>query len=340
MSSIQNYKKKNHELSFTKKCILFANIQNETDKILLNSFYFLPIVKLYTATIKQESFNYSKIKGPLFLFQDKKQENYFLRIYDKNDYSLKFSLEINPETKKNYIKVEKNFYCFSLKLGCIGFKFASTEDAETFKKIFDNGKVDKSTQEEYEQYKQFPLKDSDSMFLDVIDNLIEQYNKTYSIITLGEQLDQSFHQVAEYLIFSGFLELSQLLSNIEFDYEDNVYNIYIDKKYNIKLFRKMFYYYDKNNLYPLRPVVHDFLNIYDNYIYVELLVGHLMNNFKEQIEIYKKRKENNLKEKSRQTKKDYLAGGEGIEEDMNEDYDPRDTGNSIGRFFSGLNPFK
>ena len=343
MSSNQNSKKKKNELSFTKKCILMANIQYETDKIFINTFSFMPVVKLYTSTLKQELFNYSKIKGPLLLFQDKKTKNYYIRIYDINDYSIRFNLEINNETKKNYIKVESNFYCFSLKMGCLGFLFSSNEDAEMFKKILDVGGVDQNTLDLYEKYNIFPLTDSDNLYLDVIDNLIDQFGKKYQIITLGEQYVQTINEVVEYLIFSGFLESSQLLGNMEFDYEDNLFNVYIDKKFDRKLFKKLFYNYDKNNLYPFRPIAHDYLNIYNKPYYVDLLVGHLMNNFKEQIEIYKKRKENNIKEKNRKSKREkYTQGGDGvIGEENNEDYeDERTTSNSIGRFFSGLNPFK
>jgi len=57
MSSNQKPKKKNKELSFIKKCILLANINSDKDKLLLNSFDFMPIVKLYTADQKQETFN-------------------------------------------------------------------------------------------------------------------------------------------------------------------------------------------------------------------------------------------------------------------------------------------
>ena len=64
-----------------------------------------------------------------------------------------------------------------------------------------------------------------------------------------------------------------------------------------------------------------------------------MNNFKEQIQIYKKRKENNLKEKTMKG----LKVSDTIMEEDNEEYtidEGRTTGNSIGRFFYGLNPFK
>jgi hypothetical protein len=361
MSLNQKSKKKNHQLSFTKKCILLANIQNETDKILLNTFNFIPLVKLYTGGQKQETFNYTTIKGGLFLLQDKNflEKNFYLRIYDSKNYSLRFNLEINQDTRKNYIKVEPNFYCFNLKIGCIGFLFASAEEAEQFKKLFDAGEPDQDTKDNTEKFNLFPLKDTDDLFLDLIDSLVDELKKKFGIITLGEQLVEDYHEIAEYLIFSGFLEASQLLGNMEFDKEDNLFNLFIDKKYPNKLFKKMFYNYDMNKLYPVRPICIDYINIYNKSNYVDLLVGHLINNNKESIQILKKRKENNLKEKnnkiresnknSRQLstyelskRKTTSNGGIGmIEEDPDEDDDAvRTTSNAFGKFFSGLNPFK
>ena len=95
--STRKPKKKNNELSFTKKCIILSNIQNETNKIICNSFDFIPLVKLYTSTQKQETFNYTKIKGALFLLQDKETNNYHIRIYDSKNYSLRVNLEINQD---------------------------------------------------------------------------------------------------------------------------------------------------------------------------------------------------------------------------------------------------
>ena len=118
-TSNEKSKKKNHELSFTKKFIILAilaNIQNEPDKILLNTFNFIPLVKLYTASQKQETFNYTIIKGGLFLFKDKNtsEKNFHPKIYDSKNYFLRLNLEINQDTCKNDIKVEPNFYCFNL----------------------------------------------------------------------------------------------------------------------------------------------------------------------------------------------------------------------------------
>ena len=99
------------------------------------------------------------------------------------------------------------------------------------------------------------------------------------------------------LIFSGFMESSQLLSNMENDKEDNLFNLFIDKKYTKKLFKKIFYNYDMNKLYSLLPIILYYVNNYNKSNYVGLLMGHLINNNKDSIQILKKRKENNMKEK-------------------------------------------
>jgi len=355
MSINEISKNKKHELNFTQECIILANILNELDKIIINSFYFIPVVKLYTANQKQEAFCYSKIKGGLFLLQNKITKNYFIRIYDSKDYSLKFNLEINSDTKKNYMKVEPNFYCFNLKFGILGIYFFSVEEAETFKKIFDEGIPEQSTKDEYEQNKLFKLKESDNIFSDSINYMIAKLEKIYEYITLGEKLEQQSYKITDYLIFSGFNELSHLLSNTEYDIEDKLYNIFVDKKYPLKLFKKMFRHYDMNQLYPLRPIFCDYLNIYNKPNYVDILVSNLTNNFKEQVEIYKKRKENYLKEKNnkngirdsnislysnRESNPDggrkTGPSGEVIEEDPNEYTVDGNTKGSIGRFFSGI----
>ena len=120
------------------------------------------------------------------------------------------------------------------------------------------------TRDNTDKYNLFPIKDTDELFLNLIDSLFDE-----------------------------------LLGNMEYDKEDNLFNLFIDKKYPKKLFKKMFYNYDMNKLYPLRPICLDYVNIYNKSNYVDLLVGHLINNNKESIQILKKRKENNMKEKNK-----------------------------------------
>ena len=198
-------KKKYHELSFTKKCIILANIQNEPDIILLNTFNFIPLVKLYTASQKQETFNYTTINGGLFLHKDKNnlEKNFYLRIYDSKSNSLQFNLEINQDTRKNDIKVEISFYYFNL--GRLGFLFGSTEEGEQFKTILETGEPGQETRDNTDKYNLFPIKDTNELFLDLIDSLFDE-----------------------------------LLGNIEYDKEDNLFNLFIDKNILKNYLRKCF----------------------------------------------------------------------------------------------------
>ena len=311
MSLEDQTEKKNIRLSFTQKCIMVSNILSEKDKLLLNSFDFIPLVKLYTSNMRKEKFNYTKIKGGLVIFQDKEktEKNYYIRIYDSKDYSIQFHLEINNETKKNYIKLEPNFYCFNLKMGCIGFLFSSEQEAEQFKSLLING-PDPNGLDELNQINYFNLKDSDNIFLDVIDLLMADMEKKFEIITYNK-MDKNLHEINQYLIFSGFLDQSKLLCNTQFDYEDFLFNIYVDRKYPKKLFNKMFYNFNLDYLYPFRPIYDDSLVIQNKSNYIDLLVNNLINNFKEEVFIAKKRKEHMKKEKNTNARK----GSSNIEKD-------------------------
>jgi hypothetical protein len=336
---------KKHELNFTKRCLIISNMQYEEDKIILNPFSFIPLVKLYSATIKQDVFCYTKIKGGLLLLQDKNTQNYHLRIYDSKNYAPTFNLEINADTRKNYVKLESKFYCFNLKCGILGFSFRTEKEAVDFKKLLDAGVPEQSTIEEYEQVKAFNLTDSDNLFINTIENLAALLGQYYQYVTSGEQLEQNRQQLASYLTFSRFSEYYKLLNNTEFDVEDNLFNVYVDKNYPLELFKKMFRHFNMYDLYPIRPIFKDYLNIYNKSNYVDLLVNHLMNNFKIQIEIYKKmkrekkyymrdpnnsNKESNLDISTRRTEQSIDV----IEEDPNEDDDGTGKGCIIGKFFS------
>jgi len=333
--NLKSNKKKN-ELSFTQKCILTSNVLYDTDKDLLNSLFSIPLVKLYTSNMRQETFSYTGIKGGLFLLQDaeKEDKNLYIRIYDSDDYSLKFNLEISPDTKKNYMKIEPNFYCFNLRIGCIGFLFPSENEAKEFKKLFDENGEPHSI-DAYKQIRLFNLKDTDNMYLDVIDHLMTDLEKIYNYITYDKLYKQN-NPIVQYLIFSGFNDMSKLLNNTEFDYDDYIFNIFVDKKFPQKLFNNIFHNYDKNYLYPIRPIYNDLLSIDNKSNYINLLVNHLVNNFKEQVYIHRKRKEHNLREKKveRSSKRKSTIN----EEELNESVER--AGTYFGRIFSGLNPFK
>ena len=90
-----------NEINFTKRCILMSVISQEKNILLINSFHKIPIVKLYTADSTFENFIFSKVKGAFCLFMNKekdpKNRKFYFRIYDLNDYSLLFNMEIKKE---------------------------------------------------------------------------------------------------------------------------------------------------------------------------------------------------------------------------------------------------
>ena len=70
----------------------------------------------------------------------------------------------------------------------------------------------------------------------------------------------------------------------------------------------MFRHFDLHRLYPLRPVINDCLFISNKDNYVDILVEHVNNNFKQQVVIYRKRKESKTKDKLKsQIKEDSTA---------------------------------
>ena len=97
------------QISFMQKCIIMANIFNEENKFVVNPFNNIPYVKLYTANLTIEKFVYTKIKGALILIyeENKGKTDFFLQIYDINDYSLVFSLPINKKLLEGVIILEE-----------------------------------------------------------------------------------------------------------------------------------------------------------------------------------------------------------------------------------------
>ena len=125
------------ELSCTQKCIILASISQDKKKILINSYDGIPLVKLYTANLKDDNFIYSKIKGALcFLYEEENnKKTYYLHIYEINYYSLLFSMQINQKMIKEMIELENNFICLPTKFHFLGFKFTSPNSMKKFLKM-------------------------------------------------------------------------------------------------------------------------------------------------------------------------------------------------------------
>ena len=295
-----------NDINFTQKCIMFANITRIKDQIILNPFDFIPKVKIYTSNLRQQIFTYTKIKGGLFIIKNKNKKEahkYFIRVYSYKDYSLLFNLEINNETRKNYIEIEPNFYCFCLRIGYIGFKFNSEEEAKKFYDLLEN-EPNRQVLDEFELIEKLVMKDTDSLYINEIDQIASNLDESFQKIT-GENVKYELNKIDPYLQFANFLHLSKLLSNSKFDYKDNVFDIFVNKKFPYKLFRIMFRHFDLHRLYPLRPVINDCLFISNKDNYIDILVEHVNNNFKQQVIMYRKRKAAKKKDKSKsQTKED------------------------------------
>jgi hypothetical protein len=367
-----------NDLNFTQKCIMFANITRIKDKIILNPFDFIPKVKIYTSSLRQQIFTYTKIKGGLFIIKNKNKKEahkYFIRVYSYKDYSLLFNLEINNETRKNYIEIEPNFYCFCLRVGYIGFKFNSKEEAKKFYDLLEN-EPNKHDLDEFMLIEKLVMKDTDSLYLNTIDQIASSLDEIFQKIT-GDNVKYELNKVDPYLQFANFLHLSKLLANSKFDYEDNVFNIFVNKKFPYKLFKVMFRHFDMHRLYPLRPVINDCLFISNKDNYIDILVEHVNNNFRQQVIIYRKRKGIKTKDKSKSQKKEDTTSSakeptksfndenndndkdenavdavgdlnskkttesDNIEEETKEGEEPNENGvlRGLNRFFCGLNIF-
>ena len=316
-------------LSFTQKCILFAKITRIKDKIILNPFDFIPKVKIYTSSLKQQIFTYTKMKGGLFIIKNKNKKDankYFIRVYSHKDYSLLFNLEINTETKKSYIEIEPNFYCFCLRAGFIGFKFNSKEEAKRFYDLLEN-EPSQQIIDEFGLIENLTFKDTDSLYINIIDEIASSLDESFQKIT-GDNVKYELNKVDPYLQFANFLHLSKLLTNSKFDYEDNVFNIFVNKKFPYQLFKVMFRHFDLHMLYPLRPVINDCLFISNKDNYIDILVDHVNNNFKQQVVIYRKRRGIKTKEKHKSQTKEETT--ENAKESTKSDNDKKDKDEITG----------
>ena len=55
--------------------------------------------------------------------KDIKNRKFFFRIYDLNDYSLLFNMEVKKEYMQNITQYKEDFYFMELRQSFLGFKF-------------------------------------------------------------------------------------------------------------------------------------------------------------------------------------------------------------------------
>ena len=282
-----------------------ANLVQESNQVLVNSFSFMPTVKLYAAGKTQEEFIYTNIKGVLLFFGEKNKKDsddtkkYCVRIYDSRDYSLKFSLDMNKFVKTNYAKLEDKFYYFTLNAGYFAFNFITVDDAKKFYDLVTKPQSEVVI-EENKKSQSLTYAPNSQEFMKVEKELADKLRVQYKEIIKNEKQSNKTLSVEQVLEFLGFDELYNLLHNIEYDQDDGLFNIFIDKYFNYFNFKNTFAKYDRKRIYPFRVIYNDYLCIKNKSNYTDILIDHLINNFKVLKEITITKRANRAKEKAKE----------------------------------------
>ena len=260
--------KKEEDISFTQKCILFSSISKDKSKMLITSFYDLPLVKLYTSEINSKNLIYSKVKGVLCFLQDKTNEQnsrkFYFRIYSINTYSLLFNIELNKEDLQYYIKIRDLLYCLQTQDCLLGFLFNSKEKSEKFYlQLRDEPNKETLNQNE----KAFNLDSSklnNSIYKDIIDSIKEELTKnnkkkgnklnakTNNYIKGNEATKVLINDIeGEYLDFSYLYFIYVLMNNVEFDEEDNKLDFFETNKLDKNMCQNIINQFNTNKIYNI-----------------------------------------------------------------------------------------
>ncbi len=275
-SKEQSVEIKGKEISFIQKCIIMAHIFNSKKKTVVNPFHNIPYVKLYTANLTVEKFVYSKIKGALFVIYEENngKTDFFLQIYDINDYSLVFSLPVNDKLLEGLI-IEENFIIIPTKHYFIGFKFASIYDMKQFILML---RCEKQESDINTKAKGFIGEDSKK--INIINNIKKDFGKKIkSIDNINDTLDNGSNS------FQKLDELYRITNCIEYSEINNKINIFIDKTintYRIKSYIDAYRNSKNRNALPYKIIFNDYSQIKNKKAYVEILVRNLIRNFEEE----------------------------------------------------------
>ena len=225
-----NEKNISKDLSYTQKCIILASIASDKKKTMINLYDNIPIVKLYTANLKQENFIYSKIKGPLFFLyeEENKKMNYYLQIYDPKSLSLAFNLQINQKMIKDLIELEDNFICLPSKYHFLGFKFDSHDSMKKFLAILScESAPDKKLIDTNIKARDFKCTYKD--ILKIVKEVKSNFEKKLKSI---DSSSVKGDKEKEKNIFKKLDELYYLVNCVEYDEENKRFNIFIDKTFD------------------------------------------------------------------------------------------------------------
>lgn len=299
---------KTQEMNFTQKCILMSIVAKEKNLVLVNSFNNIPFVKLYTAKQDNEIFIYSKIKGALCLFarKDPNKKLFCLRIYNIDNYSVVFNMELQKDHLKYFTQYNDDFYYMQLRESLLGFKFNSRQSGKNFHNILkEEPKIEVLEQNE----KSMSIKSKDiSKTINKVNETIKlKIKNTFQIVQtkggggwFGKKEDNFPHMVindkkGEFFDLSMIPKMYFFLKNVEIS--DKLYKMVIFSDNNLpknqcqKYVLKYDKYFDFNSkTSPLKIIEKDFINILDKKIYINILVNNMINDMKmnERLNIFKK----------------------------------------------------
>ena len=312
----ENEQPKNIEdITFTQKCILMSSISKDKSKILITSFYDIPLVRLYTAKINTKNLIYSKIKGALLFFcdktDDKNSRKFYFRIYSIKNYSLLFNIELSKEDLQYYIKVRENLYCLQTRKYLIGFRFNSKENAEKFYlQLRDEPNKDIVNQNE-KAFNINPSKLNQDIYKDIIDAIKEELKKnnkkkeTKAINSAKINNNAKNNQrivvngtQGDYLDFSNLYFMHLLMSNVEYDADDNKLNLFVNGSLNKKICQDIINQFNKNNSsnFPMQIIDKDFNNILNKKKYIDFLANNIIQTISEQQGLFKYKNANRKKQ--------------------------------------------
>ena len=303
-----------NEINFTKKCILMSAIAQEKNIILINSFHKIPIVKLFTADSTFENFVYSKISGAFCLFmskeRDPKNRKFYFRIYDLNDYSLLFNMEIKKEYMQYITQYKEDFYFMELRQSFLGFQFLSKESGRLFFLLL-NEEPKKEIIEQNEGAMNIKPKDISKTINKVNDyikmklkykfessNTGISTNTNYRRREATSQKKENFQTMiindskGEYLETSIIPEIELLINNIEIDDVDLSVRLFTEKNLDYEKCQTIIKKYESNlensirrrntQTIPITIIDKDCKNILNKKTYIEIMVKNILNNLRMQ----------------------------------------------------------
>jgi hypothetical protein len=284
-------------------------ISQEKNITLVNSFNNIPIVKLYTANSYDLNFIYSKIKGALCLFinKDETKKLFYLKIYDAQNYSIVFNIELKKEYLKYFLQYNDDFYFLQLRESLLGFKFNSMQEGKNFYNIL---RVEPKPEimEQNEKSKNIKPKEM-TKIINKVNEAIKLKLKEKFLIGkkaggggwFSKKEDNSFPNIkindkkGEYLDLSNIPIINFVLKKIEINDALGKMIIFQEKQFpkiecqNYVLKYDNFFDFNSKTA-PLIIIEKDFLNILNKKTYIELLVNNMINDMKmrERLDIFKK----------------------------------------------------